>query len=425
MHAVDDLNAVVADRGEDLRRLCSDLVAAPSVNPPGDTTGPAAVVFDYLAAAGHRPALVATDVNKPSVVATVEGRSPGPHLVVNVHLDTMPTGPIEQWSVDPFELTEKDDRWYGLGMGNMKGAAAAMAVAFVLLGERRDEWCGTVTFTAVSDEVVFGDAGAAHLIDTLPELADPDGLLCGEGPGFMRLGLAEKGVLWCRLTATAEPGHASNARHGSTATARLAQALVRIDALNDTMVELPADLDAVRADQVHARRLSLNVGTVAGGTFIGQCATSAAAEMDIRVPPGLSLAEVHVLLSEAVDGIEGLEFETIRGWEPNWTGLDHPLVAAVNGAAEVVRGAEPELSVRLPASDASRWRRRGVGAICYGPQPTLSSGIDDFAESQAVHDCAVVYLAAALRFLAAPLTQPAPPPGGFDAAGDSHLIGRT
>lgn len=425
MEVADELHAAVGSRLSDLRRLCVDLVAAPSVNPPGNTMGPAGVLFDYLAAAGHDPALVAVDVNKPSVVASIDGGSPGAHLVVNVHLDTMPTGPIEQWSVEPFELTERDDRWYGLGMGNMKGAAAAMAVAFVLLAERRDQWCGAVTFTAVSDEVVFGDAGAAHLIATLPELADPDGLLCGEGPGFLRLGLAEKGLLWCRLTAAAEPGHASNARHGSTATARLAHALVQLDALNDTIVQLPADLDEVPDTQTGARRLSMNIGTITGGSFIGQCATRAAAEIDIRVPPGISLAEVQELMSSAVDGIEGVVIEIMRGWEPNWTSLDHPLVAAVNAAAHVVRGAAPELSVRLPASDASRWRSRGVGAVCYGPQPTLSSGIDDYAESQAVHDCAVVYLTAALQFLAAPTIPPVSPSRGLSAAGDPYETGST
>jgi succinyl-diaminopimelate desuccinylase len=402
MGPLDDLQAAVAARAPELRRLCRDLVAAPSISPPGDTTAPATVLHDYLTLRGLDPALVAEDPAKPNVVARIEGRSGGRHLVLNVHLDTMPTGPIEQWSVEPHELTERDGRWYGLGMGNMKGAAAAMAVAFVLLAEHRDQWCGTVTFAAVSDEVVFGDAGAAHLIRTRPDLADPDGLLCGEGPGFMRLGLAEKGLLWCRVVATAEPGHASGARRNATATTRLAEALVRLDAHNDTTVELPAALAGVPDEQTEARRLSLNVGTMVGGTFIGQRATEASAEVDIRIPPGLGLADVQSLLADAVGDLDGVAIETLRGWEANWTGLDDPLVAAVSEAAAVVRGSTPVPSVRLPASDASRWRSRGVGAVCYGPQPTLSSGVDDYAEAQAVHDCAVVYAAAAMQFLAAP-----------------------
>jgi succinyl-diaminopimelate desuccinylase len=40
-----------------------------------------------------------------------------------------------------------------------------------------------------------------------------------------------------------------------------------------------------------------------------------------------------------------------------------------------------------------------VPAVCYGPQPTLSAGIDDYAEEQDVVDCAKTYASAALRYL--------------------------
>lgn len=37
--------------------------------------------------------------------------------------------------------------------------------------------------------------------------------------------------------------------------------------------------------------------------------------------------------------------------------------------------------------------------VCYGPQPTLAAGIDDYAEEQDVIDCAKVYALAALEYL--------------------------
>jgi len=40
-----------------------------------------------------------------------------------------------------------------------------------------------------------------------------------------------------------------------------------------------------------------------------------------------------------------------------------------------------------------------VPSVCYGPQPTLSAGVDDYAEEQAVLDCARVYARAALRLM--------------------------
>jgi succinyl-diaminopimelate desuccinylase len=71
-------------------------------------------------------------------------------------------------------------------------------------------------------------------------------------------------------------------------------------------------------------------------------------------------------------------------------------------AAEAVRGAPPPFVVRLPGSDARRWRDLGVPAACYGPQPTLSAGVDDYANEQDVVDCAKIYACTTLSMLAKP-----------------------
>ena len=64
----------------------------------------------------------------------------------------------------------------------------------------------------------------------------------------------------------------------------------------------------------------------------------------------------------------------------------------------LVRGEPPVLTVRHPASDAMRWRSLGRPAVCYGPQPTLSAGIDDYAVEQDVIDCCAVYALSALLY---------------------------
>ena len=384
---------------EELFDLCARLVAAPSLNPPGDTRAVADVVAGYLRSRGLEPELVAAVPEMPSVLASVDGAGPGPHLVLNVHLDTMEPGDESLWSVPRYTVTRRDGRLYGLGMGNMKGAVAGMALAFRLLAERADAWPGRVTFTAVSDECVFGDNGAAHLLATRPGDVGGDALICGEGPGFQRLALAEKGVAWYEVTATADGGHASRAQRGGTATARLSAVLLALDELNGTTGSLPPGLASIDAADVEALRLSVNAGTVSGGTFVSQIATSATARIDCRVPPGLSLAELEAALDERVRAVPGATWRRLKAWEANWSGLDVPFVRTFADAAADVRGAEPPATVRLPASDASRWRARGVPAVCYGPQPTLSAGIDDYAQEQDVVDCAKVYALAALRYL--------------------------
>ena len=396
LHSVDEQReAIVA--------LCGELVAAPSVNPEGDTREVADVVSRALRQRGigsRQEHLVPT---MPSVVAEIDSGRPGPHLVLNVHLDTMPPGDESSWTQPVWSLTRVDGRLYGLGMGNMKGAVAAMVTAAALLAERRGTWCGRVTFTAVSDEVVFGDNGAAFLLREHPDLLG-DGLICGEGPGFRRLALGEKGLLWVALTAEGPAGHSSAVLRGSSASARIAQAVSRIDDLNGCTGSLPPELaEMARSedDPDPGLVLSANVGTLAAGTFVGQMATGATAEVDLRLPPGITAAEALAMVESAVADVESVRVRRLKGWDANWTAPEAPLTRAWDVASRAVIDAPPTYAIRLPASDASRWRRQGVQALCYGPQPTWSAGIDDYAEEDEVLRCAGLYALTALEFLRA------------------------
>lgn len=347
--------------------------------------------------------IVARVPEKPNVIAPCTGHDGGHdggrHLVFNGHIDTIPPGEESEWSVPVYELTRKKGRLYGHGMGNMKGAVAAMCLAQAFLAAHRELWTGRVTLTAVADETVFGPDGAAYLLETRPELVG-DGLICGEGPGFMDLAIAEKGVLWVELEARARSGQGMLTRRGTAAPARLARALSEIDAINDEQAIPPGEA-RVLADHAgeHGLRVSANIGIIEGGQFVSQVASRAAARVDIRLPPGLTLGDMEARLSRIVEAQPDMSWRRIKGWEPNWTSPDEPVVRAVAVAAEVTRGTAPRPVVRLPASDASRWRALGTPAVCYGPQPTLVAGVDDYAEEQDVIDCAKIYALAALRFL--------------------------
>ncbi len=390
-------SAAEADR-EDLVGYCADLVAAPSANPPGDTRAVAGVVSAWLAGRGIPSRQEAGAPTMPSVVTGLDSGRPGPHLVLNVHLDTMPPGVLSEWTVPVHELTRRDGRLYGLGMGNMKGAVAAVSWALAALRDSADAWSGRVTFTAVADEVVFGDNGAAFLLRTHPDLLG-DGLLCGEGPGYRRLAVAEKGVLWLRVDVRAEGGHSSAVRPGRSAAAVVAECVRRLDALTGTAVTPPPGLAEVAREGDPGVLLSVNVGRVEAGTFVGQIATAASAEVDLRLPPGLTADEAEARVRDLLADLPGTTVSRTKGWDANGTAVGSPLVRSFAAAVRELRGTEPEYAVRLPASDASRWRQRGVPALCYGPQPTLSAGVDDHAEEQEVLDCAVLYAATALAFL--------------------------
>jgi succinyl-diaminopimelate desuccinylase len=383
---------------EDLIDLCGQLVAAASVNPPGRTAEVADVVRAYLAGHGISPETVKADEEAPNIVGRVEGSAGGRHVVFNAHMDTMEAGAEAAWTVPAMRLTRRDGRLYGLGMGNMKGALAAMCLATAVLKRRGNAWNGRLSMTAVSDEVMFGERGTVFLLRQRPDLAG-DFLISGEGPGFMQFAVAEKGLLWLDVEARAAGGHASRALHGETAVMKLAAFLARIDGMNDMYATWPPELAGVTGGEGNlGLRLSLNAGTLAAGTVRSQIATRAQAQIDIRLPPGISAQACEQMLREQSGG-DDISITAVKSWDANWTALDNPLVVELAAAAAAVRGVPPAFVVRLPGSDARRWRDLGVPSACYGPQPTLSAGIDDYVNEQDVVDCAKIYARTALALM--------------------------
>lgn len=365
--------------------LLRDLVRAESVNPPGDTTGPARVAAEALR--GLPVEVIAADPRKPNLVVDVPNGE-GAHVHLDAHLDTVPPGDRAAWSVDPLDLAERDGRLLGLGAGNMKGAAAAMILALRRLHEARDRWRGRVTLSLVADECVFGPHGAAHLLAARPDLKG-DALICGEGPGGMELAVAEKGLMWVRLTARGRVGQGMLTAQGTSAPARLAAALLEVDRWNALTATPPLpSLD--HEGNAEGMRVSANVGMIEGGAGFSQAVSEAVALVDLRVPPGLTRADMGARL----DGL-GVDWEEVKGWEPNWSDPESAPARAVRASATRVRGRAPRDVTRLPASDASRWRALGVPAVCFGPQPTLASGADDFVERRDFLDCVGIYAGAA------------------------------
>jgi succinyl-diaminopimelate desuccinylase len=399
-NTLEQLDREIDAEREVLVDLCARLVAAPSASPPGRTVEVAQIVEKFLNQAGIETERVAQEADAPNVIGHVgEGR--GRHVVFNAHMDTMQPGEESRWTVPILKLTRKDGRLYGLGMGNMKGALAAMCVASAVLTRHRKNLPGRFTMTAVCDEVMFGERGAVHLLKARPDVHG-EFLISGEGPGYMQLAPAEKGLLWLDIEVSGDGGHASRALTGQTAVAKLSKVLSAIDTVNDVYARIPQEISGITGgDENVGLRVSLNAGTIAAGGVRSLIATKARAEIDVRLPPGVSGKEVEERVRKEVAGDPTISIVRTKGWDANWTALSNPIVAQLASAATMVRGRPPQFVVRLPGSDARRWRELGVPAACYGPQPTLSAGVDDYANEQDVLDCAKVYARACLGLMAA------------------------
>ena len=358
-------------------------VRAPSPNPPGDTLAATAVVTDWLVARGVPFRLVGPGPDRPNVLASFAGARPGPHLVLNGHIDTFPVVGAERWTHHPLGGELADDRVYGTGSSDMKQGTASLVALFSWLYALRDTLPGRLTLTAVSDEETFGPAGARWLVEQHADEVLGDCLLNAEpgAPTTVRFG--EKAPLWLAIEVQTPGCHGAYTHKSASATKIAAAIIDELAALETTTVPLPGpvaaaiDAGAAEIDRVHlpgaARTMgsvTLNVGTWRGGTLVNMLPGHCRIEADLRVPWGL---EPEMLIERAraiVDRHPGASLEVISQQRPLWSDPAHPMVGCIQRNAAAVAGWQVRPIPSLAGTDSRLWRARGVPAFTYGTTAT-------------------------------------------------------
>lgn len=402
------LGALEAQQAE-LIALCARLVRLPSENPPGDTRAVAACVADYLTALGLAVQVYAPHPERPNVVATLGPPAARPHLVLNSHLDTFPAG--QGWTQPPFGGVVADGRLYGRGASDMRaGLAVSLLLARLLVAQPPP---GRVTFSYSSDEEAGGTWGTQWLLANVPALRDADACLIGDQCGPWAVGIGEKGGLWLRLHTTGRAAHAAYSTRQS-ATAALVRALAVALSLTDlaplTPPAVAAVLDRERplvaahwGEEAPALldRVTVNIGTLAGGTATNLVADRAAATLDIRLPLGLRADDVrHALEARlAAAGLADVTLEVLARFDPYCTPPDAPIVRAVVAASAAVRGEPAVPVVRLGATDARFFRAAGIPTVVYGPTAHHMGGPDEFVTLADLVTTARVHARAVLALL--------------------------
>jgi acetylornithine deacetylase/succinyl-diaminopimelate desuccinylase-like protein len=175
---------------------------------------------------------------KGNLVVRYRGKKPGKAVLFMGHLDVVEAKP-EDWSVDPFKLTEKDGWFFGRGTIDMKDGDAALAESLVRL--RREHYVPEhdLIFAFTADEEAGGDAnGPAFLLKEHRDLIDAGLAINLDGGGgdlkdgrreFFEVGTSEKTYLTFTLETTSPGGHGS-LPGPDNAIYHLAHGLLRIEA---------------------------------------------------------------------------------------------------------------------------------------------------------------------------------------------------
>jgi succinyl-diaminopimelate desuccinylase len=340
----------------DTLSLARELIRRPSVSPAD--AGCQALIAELLRQAGFT-----TEHLKFGEVDNLWARrgQAAPALVFAGHTDVVPTGPREQWDVDPFAATVQGDKLIGRGAADMKGSLAAMVNACRRFAERYPHVTGSLGLLITSDEEGAADDGTLKVMETLASRGETfQYCVVGEPSSAARLGdtvrVGRRGSLSGIMTIRGVQGHvayplaADNPIH---ALAKFVAAMTRepVDAGNEHFPPTTFQMVNVHSDA--------GAPNVVPGDL--KC------RFNLRYSNVWTHDELSARVERLLDSL-GIQYELkwrVAG-KPFLT-KPGPLTAAIQTAVREATGLDPELSTSGGTSDGRFIAPYGIDVVELGP----------------------------------------------------------
>jgi acetylornithine deacetylase/succinyl-diaminopimelate desuccinylase-like protein len=378
--------------------IYKELVEINTVTATGDTAQAAEAMAARLKAAGFAEADVhafSPAPRKGNLVARLRGSGTRKPILLVAHLDVVPAG-REDWSTDPFKLTEKDGYFYARGAGDDKYMAAAFVANLIRYKQEGYKPDRDIILALETDEEIFDtDAlGIQWLIKNHRDLIDAEFALNEGGGVGLKDGKAirnsvqtsEKVVLNYQFDVKNKGGH-SAVPLKDNAIYRLAEGLVRLSKfsfplkLNETTrayferiaqfegEQSAADIRSLLSDKPDPAAMSF-VRLAANPAYNAQLRTTCVATMleagqAINALPQLASARVNcrVMPGEPADAIKATLERVLADDQITVTQLGPVVLSAPSALNEEIMGSIERLS-----------REFWPGAVVL---PTMSAGATD------------------------------------------------
>ncbi len=274
-------------------------------------------------------------------------------LVFAGHTDVVPTGPIEQWTSDPFTPTHRDGKLYGRGSSDMKASLAAMVVAVEEFVATHADPAVSIAFLLTSDEEGPAVDGTIKVCEALQARGERlDWCIVGEPTSVQRTGdmikNGRRGTMSGKLVVKGVQGHIAYPQLAKNPIHLLSPALAELVTIEWDKGNAFFPPTSWQVSNIHA-------GTGASNVIPGECVV----DFNFRFCTESTPEQLQQRLSAVLDK-HGLKYDlkwTIGGLPFLTTPGD--LVGAVQSAIREVTGLETELSTTGGTSDG-----RFIAQVC-------------------------------------------------------------
>ena len=339
------------------------------------------VAMDHLP--GFAPVMDTDYANAVQVVASVRAPEPiGKSLILQGHVDVVPTGPADMWTHPPFDPVIRDGWMNGRGAHDMKQGVAGMVFAMDALRSARLAPAADVYVETVTEEECTGNGA----LSTLARGYRADACLIPE-PSGNTLTRGSVGVMWFRLRVRGVPVHVAHAQTGTNA-------ILAAYALIQEIQKLTAAIN--RRAKTHAwfkdipDPVKFNPGVIRGGDW--GSSTPAWCEVDCRIGllPGTTLEDARQQVLDAVaQAATGDPFMANNKPEVIWNGfqadgyvLDPGSEAerVLAGVHQAVFGTQMQARLGTGVNDTRFYGLYyGIPGLCYGPAGEGAHAFDERA----------------------------------------------
>lgn len=357
--------AIVDSKLPEITQTASELIKIPSRNPPGEEKRCAEYIYSKLKEFGYDTYLVNEPFsNRPQVVASIRGKS-ADTVLLNGHIDTVPEGDPNNWSVDPFSGTIKDGLLYGRGAADMKSSLAIMMHIAKIVS-----FNGNLLLTfAVGEEKA--EAGTSSLLSYIKKLGFKAKYGLVLEPTSLRVASCQNGAIWFKIKVKGRAAHASAPDKGLNAI-EIASSIMH--AINDYK-----DAIAKRSHRL-AGAPTCSVTMIKGGFKENVIPDRCELVIDRRLVPGESSNAAANELKSFLDKLQfDYELEKLGSREPVELDDNTILVKSMLDVMSETTNTKSKTICFSGASDNEHLIANGIQSLVWGP--------GDLSKAHAIDEC--------------------------------------
>ena len=314
----------------------------------------------------------------------------GKSLILNGHVDVVPTGSKTLWEDSPWSGKIKDDRIYGRGSCDMKAGLASGILAVQVLKTIGFEPNGNVMIQSVVGE----ESGGCGTLTNIVKGYKGDAAVILE-PTSLKLCPIQSGALTFRLTIPGQATHAAMRWDGISA-------IEKFNIINQSIIELEKErhsLFSVEYYESPERVAPINIGTIKGGEWHSTVPDSVIVEGRLGVFPGEPVSDARTAFSNHIIKVSNSDpwlknnppiIEWFEGqFESGQTDINHSIINHLKEAYNNVNNSNPIIEGVTYGSDLRLFTNHAdIPALLFGPGDVrLAHSANEYVEIEEVLTC--------------------------------------